>query len=310
MREAICAACQAHVPMNEAYSAADRSLCGPCLEQLLADPVQRELSTEGITRMVDPTVCVHCEADNGQAEWPTIAGLPACTTCEAFFRNRPFPGWLKVAFVAFLLVAAAAFAYNWRYFKAYVELIQGGHALERGDVSAAVDLFESAAHRVPEIPELAVIPNLYRAQQLVAEDKCEEALAMLQQSEPFAPEEWLDAFRQTRLYAEMGLAFDNKDYDTFLDRAKSIAAEMPNEAAPLASVASAYACKYATTADPAFREQCLQYLQRAKALAGPEDERFQEYENRIRHRLHTREIITRDDFNRRFPNGWKPEDAG
>ena len=40
------------------------------------------------------------------------------------------------------------------------------------------------------------------------------------------------------------------------------------------------------------------------ASATPE---FKEYENRILHRLQSREIITQAEFARRFPNGWSPE---
>jgi hypothetical protein len=296
--------------MNEAFTAADQSFCGPCLEKMLSAPGGGSVSTDGIQRMVDPTVCANCAADNGTDAWSTIAALPVCGTCSDFFRNRPFPNWLKLSFVVFLAVAVAAFVYNWRYFKAYVEVIQGGHALERGDIAMGVILLDSAARRVPDVPELAVFPNLFKAQQLVSEDRCEEALALLQESEPFVPDEWSDPYRQTRIYAEMGIAFDNQDYDTFLERAQAIAGEFPGEAVPLASVASAYACKYASTGDPAFREQSLQHLERARELTGQEDEHFPEYENRIQHRLHTREIITRDEFNQRFPNGWKPEEAG
>lgn len=307
MQEATCAACQTRVPMNEAFSVAERPFCGPCLEQLLSDPDQGNISTDSIHRMIDPTVCANCEADNGHQDWATLAGLPACTTCTDFFRNRPFPNWLKISFVVLLAVAAAAFVYNWRYFKGYVELIQGNHALNDGNIKEGMALLQSSADRLPDIPQLAVLPNLYKAQQLIAEDKNMEALALLDQSQPHVFDEWLDTFRMVRLRAEIGIAFDAKDYDTFLAKAQQVAEITPDESFAQAVVASAYACKYASTGDPAFREQALQALESAQAIGEAGDEHFAKYENRIQHRLGTREIITNQQFEQQFPDGWKPE---
>ena len=46
--------------------------------------------------------------------------------------------------------------------------------------------------------------------------------------------------------AESGIAFDKKDYDAFLTKAEEIAALAPEEPSAIGSVASAYACKYAS----------------------------------------------------------------
>lgn len=293
--------------MNEAFSVAERPFCGPCLKQLLSEPNHGNVSADGIHRMVDPTVCANCQADNGQQEWATVAGLPACATCTDFFRNRPFPNWLKVSFVVFLGVAVAAFVYNWRFFKGYVELIQGNHALNAGHIEEGMTLLRSSADRLPEIPELAVLPNLFDAQRLITENKNDEALALLDQSQPHVFDAWQDMYRMVRLQAEIGIAFDAKDYDTFLVKAQQVAEIKPDESFAQASVASAYACKYATTGDPAFRQQALQHLKRAKEMSEAGDQDFEKYENRIQHRLETREIITSKEFEQRFPNGWVAE---
>jgi len=308
MREVICAACDAKVPMGEAFTVADRSLCKTCLEKFLSEP-GADQKLDGIARMLDPTVCIHCSSDQGQADWPTLAGLPTCAKCEDFFRNRPYPGWLKVSFVVFLCVAIGAFVYNLRYFRAYVELLQAGRAMEAGDIPKATQLYESASVRLPEIPELSVMPSIFNAQRLIAENKNQEALDLLGKSRPHAPPDMQDVYRQIELAAQVGLAFDRKDYDAFLAHSKEAAALEPNEAMIVGSIASAYACKYAATGDPKFKELSQQELARAKDLARASGDDFTEYETRIRHRLETREIITREQFNERFPSGWKPKEG-
>ena len=219
MRHATCAACQATAPMNEAFSVVDRTLCRPCLEELLNSKPDGSLTPGSVSQLSDPTICVHCSADNGDAEWGAVAGLPACTACEVRLRNRPFPAWLKVATVVFLCIAGAAFAYNWRFFKGYLELTAGGRALEAGEIERGMALYASAAARLPEMPELSVLPNLFEAQKLVAEDKYDEGLALLDRTRPYAGPDWAGHFRSVELQAEIGKAFDRKDYDAFLKHA-------------------------------------------------------------------------------------------
>jgi hypothetical protein len=81
---------------------------------------------------------------------------------------------------------------------------------------------------------------------------------------------------------------------------------MPTHYLGKATLASAWACKHAQTGEPAFRERALECLEEAAKMAQG-DPQFTEYEDRIRHRLDSREIITRDEFQRRFPNGWKQQ---
>jgi tetratricopeptide (TPR) repeat protein len=306
MRDVPCAACQKSLPMSEAFSVAEKHLCRECLKKFLEEPGANE-RLEDISRTVDPTICVHCSADQGDQEWPTLAGLPTCTTCEGFFRNRPYPTWLKASLAVFLCVAVAAFIYNLRYFRAYIEILQAGHAMQDGDINRASRLYEAASVRLPEFPELAVVPSLVNAQELIAENKNEEALALLDKTRPHSPPDLNSAYRQIEIQAKIGLAFDRKDYDEFLALSKEAFALAPNEATLAGSVASAYACKYAETGGTKFREQSLEHLDKAKELAKASGEDFSEYENRIQFRLATREIIDREEFLKRYPNGWKPE---
>ena len=293
--------------MSQAFTAAGRTLCAACLEQMLAGQ-GKSATVEGISRLVDPTVCAHCAADNGAAEWSQLAGLPTCDKCTNFFRNRPFPNWLKISAAVFLLVAVVAFVHNWRFFIGYVEYLRGVRALQEERVDEGIALLDSAAKRIPEVPDLAVLPNLLNAQRLILEDKNEEALQLLAQSRPHLPDELRPAFQNSEFCAQMGVAFNRGDYDSFLTAAKSFAEANPDKSAAIGSVASAYACKYAKSGDPTFRAQCLEQMQRARALADADSEVFREFENRLEHRLETKEIITRQEFVKRFPNGWKAGD--
>ena len=75
-------------------------------------------------------------------------------------------------------------------------------------------------------------------------------------------------------------------------------------------LASAYACKYAETQDDQYKVKSLLALERARSLSGADAQlkaAHDEYAQRILHRLHTREIIDRDEFYQRYPNGWTKE---
>jgi hypothetical protein len=122
-----------------------------------------------------------------------------------------------------------------------------------------------------------------------------------------APREWMPFFEQAELRANIGIAFNKRDYDRFLELSKQLATQVPDGPLPAGEVASAYACKFATTGKPEFKSESLKWLDQAKKLAGEESKEFKAYENRIKHRLATREIITHQEFEKRFPDGWKEQ---
>ena len=101
-------------------------------------------------------------------------------------------------------------------------------------------------------------------------------------------------------------AFERKDYDTFLTTSRAALALMPDEPRLIAGVASALACKYALTGEPAYRVEAESLLARAGTLSAqrPADEQAShaEYAERIQHRLASRIIIDKDEYDRRFRN--------
>jgi hypothetical protein len=255
---------------------------------------------------VDPTVCAQCAKDCGDEELPRIANLPVCEKCDDYFRNRPYPTWLKVSFAVFLALAIAAFVYNLRYFLGYVDIVRAGHAMDRGQTEQALKYYATASDRLPEIPELAV----YKAQQLASEEKFDEAETILQKAQPHAAPQLRDGFRTVELDIQLASAFAHRDYDKFLAVANQLYNVRPKDPMNVASLASAYACKYATTGNKEFKDQAEIFLALAKEQSSSnphEKDAFEDLENRIQHRLATREILSPEQFKERFPNGWKPE---
>jgi hypothetical protein len=73
-----------------------------------------------------------------------------------------------------------------------------------------------------------------------------------------------------------------------------------------ATLSSALACKFATTGDPAFPQRSEELLAKAKELTGDDKDaaaEFQEYSERIRYRLESREIIDEWEYDKEFRQG-------
>jgi hypothetical protein len=105
------------------------------------------------------------------------------------------------------------------------------------------------------------------------------------------------------MQAEAGQAYDEKDYDRFLEAERTLAKRQPDEPMAALGIASAYACKYAATGDGESKDLAERQIETALKMKGAEGTAFEEYLDRIRYRLETREIISRGEYVRRFPNG-------
>jgi hypothetical protein len=103
-------------------------------------------------------------------------------------------------------------------------------------------------------------------------------------------------------YFDEGVAFEHKDYDRFLVLAQKDWQKYPN-ANTTATVASALACKYAVTGDIAYRQQAEDRLQKAEQQSQGDAaamKSFQEYSERIRFRLDTRQIMDKREYDRKY----------
>ncbi len=299
MQHVRCEQCGGQFAMNDTVKLKGVCLCVGCAEkrvQQLGGVPQAAVEVEA-----DPTVCVNCGHDNGTVPLERLAGLPACDNCVHFFRHRPFPNWVKLAALGLLVLVVFALYFNGRFFLAYWEIGAAFRTAAEGDVAQAADLMESASEHVPESPDLQGLASYFRGIQLLAAEQSAEALAHLEKVRGRLPPEL--RVDDLVLQARMGKCFDERDYDGFLEHATEMAKRHPDEPTAVAQVASAYACKYAVTEDAQFKEKALEALGRAKAIAQGDPD-FAEYEDRILHRIESREVISRKQFQERFPHGW------
>jgi hypothetical protein len=294
-----CQACGNEFPMNDTFEVSDSVLCRDCADQRLSE--NQDIPEDAIRLQIDPTVCAHCGKDNGSTPLPRTADLPTCDQCEDFFTNRPFPHWVKAAFGGLVFLVLFALIWNVRFIKAYSEMRRAGQSLVQGDIES------SAADRVPESDDLRVMACYTRGLVLLNQDKSAEALRQFRVCRDKLPPEF--ALNQLVMSAKIGEAFDSKDYDEFLNLAMRQKANNPNDPMCEGQVASAYSCKFAVTGDEGFRQKALKALEQTRQLSRQHEyeQQFKEYEQRILHRLHSREVIKRAEFARRFPNGWEPQ---
>src|SRR5262249_41990069 len=112
---------------------------------------------------------------------------------------------------------------------------------------------------------LAAIEKANKASELAQQDGKEaEAAKLIHEAAAQYPEsrDLGEAARQ----ADAGVAFANKDYDTFLSFAQKDYAERA-DGSNAGRLASAWACKYAATGNPEFKQQAELYLQKAQELS-------------------------------------------
>jgi tetratricopeptide (TPR) repeat protein len=143
-----------------------------------------------------------------------------------------------------------------------------------------------------------------KAQKLGEQDgHAAEAATMMHQAASTYPEAAsLEFVAET---FDEGAAFEAKDYDRFLAIAQKQWQQFP-ASGTAAAVSSAWACKYAVTGDPGFRQQSEQMLavSQQKTSSDPAEQKtFQEYQDRIEFRLKSRQIISKAEYDRRFRSG-------
>lgn len=303
MRKSICAGCGAEVAQNKTFVAEGKVYCELCLSGLLG---MKKVKPASVSRAADPTVCVKCGHDNGEDELRIYPGAPLCENCFKQALRYPFPLWIKISAIALLIAVAAGFWFNLKYFQAYAEFREATIATDEGDIARAAPAMRRAANRLPSIAEFSGLADLYEGILFLSQDKPEEALSSLKRAETILTNGY--DIQPFILVAEVGAAFNRKDYRTFYDRARDLSRRSPDDWISMVQVASAAACLYAETDDEQFRDESLSLLESAKnKLTAGQEEAFAEYEARVRYRLETKEIITAEEFHRRFPNGYQGE---
>lgn len=304
MQTAKCEKCGQQFPMNETLKIEDITLCRTCGEKVTSE--HKDIDIKSVKQQTDPTICVNCGKDSGSLQLPLLAGLPVCSGCETFFRHRPFPRWVKAFLFGVFAVTVCVLVWDMRFVQAYTEIKSSTKALAAKDIEKAAEMMNSASNRVPESRELRGMAAFYQGILFLQQDKSAQALAAFNSCRSLLPPQGKmdEALDQLTALAATGAAYDNKDYDQFLALSIKNYNENPDDATACGQVASAYACKFAVTGNEQFKEKALETLDKARTLSKT-DPSFKEYEQRILHRLYSREIINYSEFQKRFPNGWE-----
>jgi len=297
MRYVKCSACgKEQIPQNDSLSIDGAVYCHNCIAEVKGE----HLKGRKVIKDFDPTVCASCNKDFDDRPLPKLGSYPVCTDCQKGIEKKIAPTWVKAFFAFILIIVLFSFGWNWRFFQAHNEIQSSMMAYENGDVSQAADLMEQARNHAPESGDLKPLAAYYRGIALLSEDKSEEALKKFADCKDFLPEDY--GVEILLLQADMGAVFDSKDYIRFLAGAKELLELDTTNLMSVGAVASAYACLYATTQNDSIKNLSQLYLQRA--AVGKDDSIVAEFVNRIEHRLATREIIEREEFVKKYPNGW------
>jgi tetratricopeptide (TPR) repeat protein len=131
--------------------------------------------------------------------------------------------------------------------------------------------------------------------------KAAEAATLMRQAADEYPE--MPLLRNSIPAYEAGVAFEKKDYDRFLELEQEEFRLLPESGMAAGGVASALACKYAVTGDPAWKTKSEEMLEKSRLLSqkSPEDQKdFEEFAERTRYRLETRQIIDKPEYDRKF----------
>jgi hypothetical protein len=200
------------------------------------------------------------------------------------------------------LLVALSVVLNFRFMRGRYETRAAISALGAHDIAEACLRARAAARLIPESSELFALNNYCEGVCSLQEDRPSDAVKHLIRCRDRLPPNF--GVNDLLAQARCGDAFDRADYDAFLSEARNIAKTNPKSAVACASLASALACKYVTTSNELFHAEALRALDEARHLAGSSRMDMGDYEQRIRFRLHAREIINAKTFYTRFPNGW------
>ena len=216
-------------------------------------------------------------------------------------KHYPFPLWIKAACVVIILMVGFTIHMNLRFFKARILLsqsIQLGFADDQWEQASGN--MEKATRLVPEMKELNILWHYMAGVHEMQSGNYVAAADHLEYCGDLPPNYQVGTLL---LNARSGAAFDKKDYSEFLNISLQKQQSDPNEPMTLAQVSSAYACVYAADGHEENKHKSLDCLTQAERIYGQSiPEEFTEYKERILYRLQTRQILTKEEYQRKKEN--------
>lgn len=300
MRKTECSHCNdINKPINDTITIDGTVFCSTCFESNF--PEQKGLEGKNIKKIYDPTICTSCAADFDDTELNYVGVYPHCETCETQLKNKIFPMWVKGFFVGILGIVVFSFFWNWKYYEAYNNVKKSNEFFQKGQYTQAANLMSSASKTVSEDDDLKTLTTYYTGIDYLVKDKNAEALALFNNCKDKVPADY--NINTLIVQAKIGSSFDKKDYNGFLAASKEYFKIDSTSAMSYSSVASAYACIYADKGDENAKKLAYENIAKAKAIDNKtEESKF--YYNFLDYRINTRNIITREEFTKKYPQGW------
>lgn len=245
--------------------------------------------------------CAACGLETNREFMVSIGNFDHCLECAQALQKRILPLWVKLFMAGIGLIIVVSFAWNWNYLDGYNKLNSATEMMSQNKLPEAAQLMAEASARVPEVNELYILSEYYKGLHFLSESENDQALKCFSRCENWLPEEYNLKFYT--LSAQMSACFDRKDYQGFLEKSKAMFVIDSTTADAHSRLASAHACLYVSRDSEPDRTLAYKHLDQAKAIDNKSDEaRF--YYNFLEYRLEMKDIITRDEFVKRFPQGW------
>jgi hypothetical protein len=296
MRSITCGSCHASSPMNSAIQIDDVIYCETCLKEKFPD--DNSIKGKNVVRLFDPTICFSCASDAGDTPLPKLGEYPVCETCSQQIKERIFPTWVKAFFAGVLLLVAFSLIWNWRFIRAH-DLLENSRPGPEASLEFVHDYYEKVSADVPEISDFYQLAQYHKGVMFLNQDKGEEAYEAFKNCGELPENYQVNAYMTQ---AEVIQSFNTKDYVKFVMASQKFLS-FDTSSISRAQVASAYACLYADQKADSSKVQAEKYLNMALSV-GDTTKYFADYVNRIRYRLATGEIIDKEEFDQKFPNGW------
>jgi tetratricopeptide (TPR) repeat protein len=287
------------IPVNNTKKVDGKVCCSECFDIHYSYREQKEGKI--IEKQFDPTICFVCGKDNGDTSLSKLSYYAICDTCNTELKARIFPNWVKGFFAAIILLVIFSSAWNWRFFQSYKNLKSSNAAFSTGNYEKASTLMKKASEQVPEVEDLKTLYFYFNGIDLLSKDKGYAALKEFNKCKDKIPEDY--PIDRLIIEAKLGASFDQHDYMGFLSSAQEYLEIDSTNAMSWATVASAYACLYATKKNDSLKTLCIQHLNKAQTIDSASHDMI-DYYKMISYRMDSKEILTRAEYQKKFPGGY------